>query len=80
MQMHTLTEGWTTRWHYQPNCDQVMVEYVDTEGGSWKLLKDLECALQIKIENGEEAAVTQMIEDARLAMWLASGGSALGLL
>jgi len=61
-------KGWTTRWHYQPNCDQVMIEYIDVDGGSWKLLKDLECALQIRIENGEEKAVREMIEDARPRM------------
>mmetsp|Transcript_74435 Transcript_74435/g.168619 ORF Transcript_74435/g.168619 Transcript_74435/m.168619 type:complete len:408 (-) Transcript_74435:104-1327(-) len=60
--------GWTTRWHYQPNCDQVMVEYLDTEGNSWKLLKDLECSFQHKIDTGVGAHIPQLIETAQVAM------------
>jgi len=60
--------GWITRWHYQPKCDQVMVEYLDTEGNSWKLLKDLECAFQVKIDNGEEAAIQEMLDQASIAL------------
>mmetsp|Transcript_36859 Transcript_36859/g.70882 ORF Transcript_36859/g.70882 Transcript_36859/m.70882 type:complete len:394 (+) Transcript_36859:1-1182(+) len=54
--------GWTTRWHYQPNCDQVMVEYVDTEGNSWKLLRDLECYLQKQADMGNFEKVTKLLE------------------
>merc|ERR1712061_291913 len=56
--------GWVTRWHYQPNCQQVMVEYIDTEGNSWKLLKDLEAAFQSKIDNGEGGHIPELIETA----------------
>jgi len=55
--------GWTTRWHYQPNCDQVMVEYIDLEGNSWKLLKDLECYFQKQIDMGNGDHITKIIEE-----------------
>jgi len=58
-------KDWVTRWHYQPNCDQVMVEYIDTEGNSWKLLKDLECAFQHRINNGEADSLTALIEEGK---------------
>jgi len=60
--------GWLTRWHYQPNCDQVMIEYIDTEGNSWKLLKDLECFFQHKIDTGDAAdkkRITELLETAQ---------------
>lgn len=58
-------EGWVTRWHYQPNCDQVMVEYLDPEGNSWKLLKDLECAFQAKMDNGAGGHIPDMVHRAQ---------------
>jgi len=59
--------NWVTRWHYQPNCDQVMVEYIDTDGISWRLLKDLECAFQIKCENGQGDYLADLISKAKMA-------------
>ena len=57
--------GWVTRWDYQPNCDQVMVEYIDTEGNSWKRLKDLACYFQHKIDIGEGGQIPELIEVAK---------------
>jgi hypothetical protein len=37
-----------------------MVEYIDTEGGSWKLLKDLECSFQHKLDSGEGDYIPEM--------------------
>lgn len=58
-------KGWTTRWHYQPQCGQVMVEYIDTDGFSWKLLKDLECAFGHKMLTGTDEGLEELIETAR---------------
>lgn len=57
--------GWITRWHHQPACNQVMVEYLDTDGNSWKLLKDLECSFQFKIDNGQGDGIPEMIKQAK---------------
>lgn len=63
--------GWITRWHFLQNCNQVAVEYIDPEGTSFKLLKQLECAFQFKIENGTGDHLPQMIEEAKLRADLA---------
>lgn len=59
-------KGWKTRWLYQPNCGQVMITYTDTEGQEWKLLKDLECYLWTKMQQGRSEEIGQMIADAKL--------------
>mmetsp|Transcript_16429 Transcript_16429/g.35461 ORF Transcript_16429/g.35461 Transcript_16429/m.35461 type:complete len:401 (-) Transcript_16429:94-1296(-) len=58
--------GWRTRWHFQPNCNQTMIEYLDPEGNSFKLLKDVECALQLRMEASPEAEteLSEMIKQA----------------
>lgn len=58
-------KGWVTRWHYQPQCNQVMVEYIDTAGASWKLLKDLECSFGHKMLSGIDEGFEELIETAR---------------
>lgn len=59
-------EGWTTRWTYQPNCQQVFVTYTDLEGNEWKLLKDLECYFQTKIDENQGEGIAELIEAAKL--------------
>jgi hypothetical protein len=56
--IHT-TPHHTTPHHTSPQ------EYIDTDGHSWKLLRDLEVAFQRRIENGEEAFLAKMINDAK---------------
>lgn len=54
--------GWTSRWCYQANCDQVMVMYLDTEGCEHTLLTELTATLQWRIENGRRDEITKMVE------------------
>merc|ERR1712232_227364 len=50
-------------------CNQVRVIYTDPDKGEWALLKDLECFLQNKVDNGEPAPggadIEQLIESAK---------------
>jgi len=57
--------GWTTRWLYRESCNQTEVAYIDTDGITWKKLKDLENALQKMIEDGTGDHLAHLIEQGK---------------
>lgn len=60
--------GWATKWDFQPNCGQVMVTYRDTDGKDWKLLKDLEANFGIRISQGFEEQIKELVEAGKAGM------------
>jgi len=58
-------DGWTTRWMHLPKCGQTHVFYKDTYGTEWRLLKDIEVALGLKIMKGGEQDIRHMVHTAR---------------
>jgi len=58
--------GWMTRWDFMPNCGQIHVNYTDTEGTEWKLLKDLEASFGMRIENGDGESIEKLLDQAAI--------------
>lgn len=64
-------KGWTTRFRSHQKVDQCMVEHIDPAGKSWTLLKDLECSLQMRMEDGQSEELDKLIREAKAEVDLA---------
>ena len=57
--------GWKTVWSYLPVSNQVFITYVEPSGQEWKILKNLEAALQHRMDIGVGGDIPAMLEEGR---------------